>query len=74
MSGALQTVSDGTETVPVGPAPAPLHMVRGRYRWRFLVKCDRDVDIQSFMRSWLAGVKTRGSLRLAVDIDPYSFM
>jgi len=58
----------------LGPAPAPLHMVRGRYRWRFLVKCDRDVDIQSFMRSWLADVKTRGSLRLAVDIDPYSFM
>ena len=58
----------------LGPAPAPLHMVRGRTRWRFLVKCDRDVDIQSFIRSWLADVKTRGSLRLAIDVDPYNFM
>ena len=58
----------------LGPAPAPLHMVRGRYRWRFLVKCRRDVDIQAFLRIWLADIKTRGSLRLAVDVDPYSFM
>ncbi len=58
----------------LGPAPAPLYMVRGRYRWRFLIKCTRDVDIQSFLQTWLTDIKPRGSLRLAVDIDPYSFM
>ncbi len=58
----------------LGPAPAPLHMVRGRYRWRLILKCARDGDLQPFLKSWLAGVKTRGSLRLAIDIDPYSFM
>jgi primosomal protein N' (replication factor Y) len=58
----------------LGPAPAPMHMVRGRYRWRYLVKCDRNVDIQAFLRSWLSGIKPRGSIRLAIDIDPYSFM
>ncbi|MGI9462722.1 MAG: replication restart helicase PriA, partial [Aestuariivirgaceae bacterium] len=58
----------------LGPAPAPLHMVRGRYRWRFLIKCNRDVDIQAFIKSWLTDIKTRGSLRLAIDVDPYSFM
>ena len=58
----------------LGPAPAPLHMVRGRYRWRFLVKCSRDIDIQSFMHNWLDGIQTRGSIRLAIDIDPYSFL
>ncbi len=58
----------------LGPAPAPLHMVRGRYRWRFLIKCRREVDIQAYIRMWLTEIKTRGSLRLAIDIDPYSFM
>ncbi len=58
----------------LGPAPAPLHMVRGRHRWRYLVKCTRDVDIQAFLTAWLGGIRTRGSLRLAIDIDPYSFM
>ena len=67
-------IPNASDVHVLGPAPAPLHMVRGRYRWRFLVKSNRDVDIQSFMSLWLAGVKTRGSLRLAVDIDPYSFM
>ena len=48
--------------------------MRGRYRMRFLVKCNRDMDIQSFLRTWLAVVKTRGSLPLSVDVDPYSFL
>jgi hypothetical protein len=30
--------------------------------------------MQSFLRTWLAGVETKGSLRLAVDVDPYSFL
>ena len=58
----------------LGPAPAPLSLVRGRHRWRFLVKAPRDADLQGFLKAWLAGVETRGSLRLAVDVDPYSFL
>lgn len=58
----------------LGPAAAPLHLVRGRYRWRFLVKARRDVDVQAFLRNWLAGVKPQGSLALAIDVDPYSFL
>jgi len=58
----------------LGPAPAPLAMVRGRHRFRLLVMCAREVDIQAYLRQWLAGVKTRGSLRLNIDVDPYSFL
>jgi primosomal protein N' (replication factor Y) len=58
----------------LGPAPAPLAMVRGRHRFRLLVMCAREVDIQAYLRQWLAGVKPRGSLRLNVDVDPYSFL
>jgi primosomal protein N' (replication factor Y) (superfamily II helicase) len=58
----------------LGPAPAPIALVRGRHRWRFLVKARREVNIQDFLRLWLKDVKTRGSLALQVDVDPYSFL
>ena len=58
----------------LGPAPAPLHLVRGLYRWRFLVKARREVNIQDFLRQWLVGIKPKGSLDLAMDVDPYSFL
>jgi primosomal protein N' (replication factor Y) len=58
----------------LGPAPAPLALLRGRHRRRFLVRARRDVSLQPVLRHWLGGVKTRGDLTLDVDIDPYSFM
>jgi primosomal protein N' (replication factor Y) len=58
----------------LGPAPAPIHLVRARHRWRFLVKAKREINIQHFLRQWLKDVKPKGSLDLAVDVDPYSFL
>ncbi len=58
----------------LGPAPAPLAQIRGRFRFRFLVKTTRAQDIQAFIGLWLKDVQSRGSLRLSVDIDPYSFL
>lgn len=57
-----------------GPADAPLALVRGRRRKRLLVRADRDVDLQGFLRVWLARVKVPASVRLSVDVDPYSFL
>ena len=58
----------------LGPAPAPISMVRGRTRWRLLIKAKRDVNIQGFLRKWLRDVKPTGSLALNVDVDPYNFL
>ena len=59
----------------LGPAEAPLAVIRGRYRFRLLVKATREADLQAYLRLWLgAAPKPRGDLRLAVDIDPYSFL
>jgi primosomal protein N' (replication factor Y) len=59
----------------LGPAEAPLALVRGRYRFRLLVKTERNVDLQSYLRDWLARApKPRGSVRVAVDVDPQSFL
>ena len=58
----------------LGPAPAPLALIRGRHRVRFLVKAAKDFNIQSFIRAWLADIPVPGSVRVNIDIDPYSFM
>jgi len=64
-----------TDDVKVlGPAIAPIAVVRGKHRWRLLVKAARDVDIQAFLKLWLKDVKPRGSLTLQVDVDPYNFL
>jgi primosomal protein N' (replication factor Y) (superfamily II helicase) len=65
---------DASDVQVLGPAPAPLAMVRGRYRFRYLVMSARDVDIQAYLRAWLKDVKPRGNLRLNIDVDPYSFL
>jgi primosomal protein N' (replication factor Y) len=58
-----------------GPAEAPLAVVRGRHRWRILVKAPRELDIQNYLRAWLSEVpEPKGDLRLTVDVDPYSFL
>jgi primosomal protein N' (replication factor Y) len=64
--------ADGVEVY--GPADAPLGLVRGRRRKRFLVRADRSVDLQGFMAAWRARVKPPGAIRLSIDIDPYSFL
>jgi primosomal protein N' (replication factor Y) len=58
----------------LGPAPAPLTVLRGRHRRRLLVQAERGVNLQALLREWLAKVRFAGSTRLQVDIDPYSFL
>jgi primosomal protein N' (replication factor Y) len=59
----------------LGPAEAPIFVVRGRHRWRLLVKAPRESDIQAYLRDWLSAVpEPKGDLRLSVDVDPYSFL
>jgi primosomal protein N' (replication factor Y) len=58
----------------LGPAPAPLAVLRGRHRRRFLVKARKDVALQAVLRDWLGRVRLPGSVRVQVDIDPCSFL
>ena len=59
----------------LGPAEAPLAVIKGRHRFRLLVKTTRNVDLPAYLREWLAvAPKVSGNLKLAVDVDPQSFL
>ncbi|RLQ88960.1 primosomal protein N' [Notoacmeibacter ruber] len=73
---ALRANAPASNEIDVlGPAEAPLALIRGRYRFRLLVHGDRRSDLQSYIREMIAaGPKPRGSLKVQVDIDPQSFL
>ena len=58
----------------LGPAPAPLAILRGRHRRRLLLKTRRDVAVQPILREWLAKVTVPRGGRVDVDVDPVSFL
>jgi primosomal protein N' (replication factor Y) (superfamily II helicase) len=75
MARSLARVApEGPGISVLGPAPAPLALLRGWHRRRFLLKSRRDIAPQGLIRDWLARVKLPGSMRLQIDIDPYSFL
>ncbi|MGH6911752.1 MAG: replication restart helicase PriA, partial [Phenylobacterium sp.] len=72
---AMAQAAPNSEGVEVyGPADAPLGLIRGRRRKRFLVRADRSVDLSAYMATWRARVRPPASVRVAIDIDPYSFL
>ena len=75
MGRALVRAAPRVEGIEVlGPAPAPLAILRGRHRYRLLLKAPKDIYIQPVLRRWLRQVRTGGGVRIQIDIDPYSFM
>ncbi|WP_426958532.1 primosomal protein N' [Muricoccus radiodurans] len=71
----LGLAAPGGEGVQVlGPAPAPLSMLRGRHRRRLLLKARRDVAVQPLLRDWLSRVEVPNAVRVQVDVDPVSFL
>lgn len=58
----------------IGPAPAPLALLRGRYRYRLLINARRSAELQRYIREWLDPQEFPRSIRIGIDIDPYSFV
>jgi len=57
-----------------GPAPAPISLLRGKYRFRLLVRTPRKFGLQALLRSWLGRIEWSKEVSVRVDVDPYSFM
>ncbi len=56
-----------------GPTPAFYSLLRGQTRERLLVQAAKGVDVQAYLKAWLALVKVPAAVRVAVDVDPVSF-
>jgi primosomal protein N' (replication factor Y) (superfamily II helicase) len=57
----------------LGPAPAPMSLLRGRHRRRFLIQAPKKYPLQAAIRDWLAMEPEPAAVRVQVDMDPYSF-
>jgi primosomal protein N' (replication factor Y) len=65
---------DLADVLILGPAPAPLSLLRGRYRYRLLINARRSAEVQAVIRQWIGQFRFPQGVRVAVDIDPYSFV
>ncbi len=77
----IQTARDLGRSAPrhgdvevLGPAPAPLSLLRGRFRQRLLLKTRRGANASALARAWVAQVEHPQQVRVAIDVDPYSFL
>ena len=57
----------------LGPAPAPLSFLRGRYRNRFLIKSPKNTFSQDIVKNWIENTKIPKQIRISIDVDPYTF-
>jgi primosomal protein N' (replication factor Y) len=64
----------GDGILVLGPAPAPLAILRGRHRRRLLLKTRRDIAVQGLLQEWLSHVPVPRGVRVDVDVDPVSFL
>ncbi|WP_068073025.1 primosomal protein N' [Novosphingobium lentum] len=71
IGGAAPRLAD---VMVLGPAPAPLSLLRGRYRYRLLINARRSTELQRIIREWLDELNFPQGVRVGVDIDPYSFV
>lgn len=69
-----QTAPNNDYISTLGPAPAPIYMLRGKYRYRLLVKTSKNIKIQEVIKEWMAKITIPSAVKIEVDIDPYSFM
>jgi primosomal protein N' (replication factor Y) len=59
----------------LGPAEAPLALIRGRHRLRLLIKVPRNFDLSAYLRDWLRTAPgSKGAIKLDIDVDPQSFL
>lgn len=71
IGGAAPNLPD---VLVLGPAPAPLALLRGRHRYRLLINARRSAQLQDIIRGWLGTLSFPPGVRVNIDIDPYSFV
>ena len=69
----VKTAPTNPELTVLGPVVAPISLLRGKYRFRILIKASRDFKRQKMLAFWLKQQKIPSAVEVRLDIDPYSF-
>ena len=57
-----------------GPVEAPLFLLRGKYRFRILIKGDNRQKLNKFTSNLVKKTPEPSNVRLIIDVDPYNFV
>jgi primosomal protein N' (replication factor Y) len=68
----LKTLRSAVEML--GPSPAPLYRIKGRYRWQLLFKGERVSLLQQLSRALMEEGKEIRGVRVEVDVDPLTLL
>ena len=58
----------------LGPAPAPMAYLRGQHRYRLILKSGKKFNMQKYIKAILGTQIAPSSLKVKIDIDPFSFV
>ena len=58
----------------LGPVEAPLFLLRGKYRYRILLKGKSRRSLNNFTRKMIKNCPSPSNLRIVIDVDPYTFL
>jgi len=58
----------------LGPAPAPIEKLRGRYRWQMLLKGKTSLSLLEFANQAREILGRSRGCRLHIDVDPYNML
>ena len=57
----------------LGPSSAPLSLLKGNYRYRFILKAKKNINIQKIIQHWLGQITIPHYIKIRINIDPYNF-
>jgi len=65
-----------SETIMLGPSPAPIFKIKNRYRYSLIIKTKNVATIQVLGKIAREKFETlkKGNMQLKIDVDPYFFM
>ena len=69
----VKTAPTNPELTVLGPVVAPLALLRGKYRFRLLIKAPKEFKLQKMLAFWIKQQKIPSAVDVRLDIDPYSF-
>lgn len=64
--------SSGSKTEILGPTPAPLAKIKGRFRWQLMLKAGSPSEIKKALNGVSPGRNEK--IKLSVDIDPVNML